>query len=115
MKAEGGHLLILSRTPAGGIYPALPDLDSRLRASSQVSLSDPKEDEIRQAIFFKLCTDHQLRVDLETAAYVCTRLPQTNEALDLFCRLAGEELRREALTKPAARPLIERCQQLLEG
>ena len=115
LKAEGGHILILAPVFPGQIYPNLPDLDSRLRASSAVGLTDPKEDAVRQAIFFKLCTDHQMRVEMETAAYVCTRLPQTNAALDLFCHRAGQELRQETLTKPAARRVIEALEAELEA
>ena len=112
LRAVGGHMLILSRTPGALIYPALPDLDSRLRASSQVALEEPKDETVRQAILFKLCTDHQLRIDMETAAYICTRLPQTVFALDAFCHMAAQQYQRQALTKPSARPLIEKIEMM---
>ncbi len=106
VRVEGQRLLILSRQHPTQLYPDLPDLDSRLRAANHVPLEEPQEDSLREAILFKMATDHQLRFDLEVAHYIVTRLPQTLEALRLFCQLALEQHSKAELSKIAARPLI---------
>lgn len=113
VRAQGQRLLILSRQHPTQIYPELPDLDSRLRAANHVTLSEPEDDALRQAILFKIATDHQLRFDLEVADYIVTRLPQTLEALRLFCQLALEQHFKAELSKVAARPLIEEIEARL--
>lgn len=109
-QAHQRPLLILSRVHPNHIYPDLPDLDSRLRAASHVQIEDPKEETIRHAILFKMATDHQLRLDLDTAAYISTRLPQTLEALWTFCARAAQSNFKAELSKIAARPLIEQIE-----
>lgn len=106
-RAHGEPLLILSRQRPAAIYPDLPDLDSRLKAAALATLREPKEEEIRQAIFLKLCADYQLRVDMDVVAYACTRLPQSLEALRRFCELAAQQATKGSLSKIAARPLVD--------
>ena len=106
-KHQGGHLLILSRQHPTEIYPGLADLDSRLKAASHVAIAEPKDEAIRQAILFKMCTDHRLKLDLDVAAYVCARLPQTLQALRLFCERAALSNFKESISKIAAKPLVE--------
>lgn len=113
-QANRAHLVILSRLHPTQIYPDLPDLDSRLKAASHVRLHEPEDAAIRQAILFKMCTDHQLRLDMDVAAYVCMRLPQTLAALRLFCVYALEHHDKAHLSKIAARPLITAITQILE-
>lgn len=107
VQAHHGRLLILSRAHPTEIYPALPDLDSRLKAASHVNLREPEAEAQRQAILFKMATDHQLRLDLTTAAYISARLPQTLAALRSFCTLASQQHLKVKLSKIAAKPLIE--------
>ena len=114
VRAEGQQLLILSRDHPTLIYPALPDLDSRLRAANHITLDEPRDARLRTAILFKVATDHQLRLDLEVASYIVTRLPQTLEALRLFCQLALIQHAKATLSKLAARPLIEEVERRLK-
>ena len=113
VRAHGGRLLILSRRHPNRIYPDLPDLDSRLRAALHIEIEEPKAHEVRQAILFKICADHQLTLDLETATYVLNRLPQSLAALRLFCERAMQSHLKARLSKVAAKPLIQAVQSAM--
>ncbi len=113
LQVNGGRLLILSRRHPNRIYPDLPDLDSRLRSALHMEIEEPRAHEVRQAILFKICADHQLTLDLETATYVLTRLPQSLAALRLFCERALQSHFKARLSKVAAKPLIQAVQSAM--
>lgn len=72
-------LLAARSAPARWDY-ALPDLMSRLRATTSVRLLAP-DDAMLRALLMQLCAQRQLAVPLAAQEYLLARLPRTGGAL----------------------------------
>ena len=77
---RGDPLLLAAREPPSRWRIALPDLASRLRATTAVALLPPG-DELLAALLAKLLADRQLRVGPEVQSWLLARLPRTPAAL----------------------------------
>ena len=86
------HVLLASRHPPGRWPTALPDLASRLRATTAVEIL-PAEDALRRLLLRRLLVDRQLAVPEAVQEYLLRRLPRSPAAL----RLAAARLDRAAL------------------
>lgn len=78
---RGDRLLLASREPPSRWRIALPDLASRLRATTAVAIAPPGDD-LLAALLAKLLADRQLRVAPEVQAWLLARLPRTPAALN---------------------------------
>ncbi|MEM9013440.1 MAG: DnaA/Hda family protein [Pseudomonadota bacterium] len=74
--AEGEALLLTARTPPAQARWHLPDLASRLAASTMVALQPP-DDALLQAVLAKLFRDRQLTADDGVIPYLATRMERT--------------------------------------
>jgi chromosomal replication initiation ATPase DnaA len=89
----------------------LPDLVSRLRATSVVALEQPEESLLR-ALFARLLADRQMVVAEEVQDWLLARLPRTGAALrEVACRLDHASL---AAGRRVGRPLAARVLEDLE-
>ena len=73
-------VLLAATTPPAAFTTGLPDLDSRLRATTAVPIGLPG-DALLQALLARLLADRQLRVSEKLQAYLLARLPRTGAAL----------------------------------
>jgi chromosomal replication initiation ATPase DnaA len=73
------RVLLSSRGPATAWSVSLPDLASRLKAASVISLASP-DDELLQGALLKQFSDRQIRVDHAIVSYILTRMPRSMEA-----------------------------------
>ncbi len=79
--AENGlPVLLAARTPPARWATGLPDLDSRLRATSAVELGQPDEGLLR-ALLARLIAERQLRIEEVVQDYLLARLPRTGAAM----------------------------------
>lgn len=101
-RARDGSLpvLLATRTPPARWTVRLPDLASRLRAVTAVSI-DPPEEPLLRALLVRLLLDRQLRADPSVVDWLLLRLPRSAAAL----REAAARLDRLSL---AARRRIDR-------
>jgi chromosomal replication initiation ATPase DnaA len=76
MAAEGMPLLLTAAAPPGAWGIALPDLASRLAASSLAVLTQPG-DALIGAVMVKLFADRQVRVDPRVIAWLIPRMPRS--------------------------------------
>lgn len=76
----GIPVLLSARTPPASWAIALPDLASRLRATTSVALSVP-EDDLLRPLLARLLADRQLRVPEKLQDFLLARLPRTGGAL----------------------------------
>ena len=86
--AEAGlPVLLAGRTPPAQWPSPLPDLTSRLRATTAVALDLP-DDEMLATLLARLLAERQLRVEPQVQSYLLARLPRTGGALrEAACRL----------------------------
>jgi chromosomal replication initiation ATPase DnaA len=112
--AEAGHKLLLTSRAAPGRLPVrLPDLASRLRATTAVEI-DAADDAFLATLLEAQLGERQLRVDPAVRAWILTRIPRTPGAIqDAVDRLDRANLAaKSAVTRPlAARALAD----LLQG
>lgn len=104
---RGEGLLLLSReAPARWAVP-LPDLASRLRATTAVAIGPPG-DGLLAALLAKLFADRQLRVAPDVQAWLLARLPREAASLaEAVARLDRAALAaRTAVTRPLARAAL---------
>jgi chromosomal replication initiation ATPase DnaA len=94
VREQEGWLLITARTQPTTWTIALPDLASRLRAVSAVSLSAP-DDGLLRAVLVKQFADRQLDVDEPLVAYLLSRIGRSFAD----ARSAVDTLDREALQR----------------
>jgi len=79
--AEAGYpLLITSAIPPGRIRAALPDLASRLRATTAVEIG-PADEAFLASLLARLLAERQLPVAAALQAWLLTRLPRTPGAI----------------------------------
>lgn len=108
VRQSGHNLLLTSRLDAGALPVALPDLASRLRAASTVSLAEP-DDQLLEGVLRKLLADRQLAVDETTIQYLVLRMERSLAAAGKLVaemdKLALVEKR--AITRPLAARVLE--------
>lgn len=108
VREAGAHLLITSRTPSVNWSVSLPDLQSRLRLASPVSLPAP-DDELLRQVLVKLFSDRQLHVEKSAIDFVLVRMERSLSAAGDFVSRAD----RAALAE--SRPVNRRlAAQVLE-
>lgn len=106
--ASASWLLITSREPAASWGVILPDLASRLRAASPLTLAEP-DDALLEAVLAKLFADRQAIVDPQVLGYLARRMHRSYAvAIELV-----EALDREALATKTAitRATVQRVLQ----
>lgn len=103
VRAAGGSLLLTAETPPAGWRVALPDLASRLRAATPVTLCEP-DDALLEALLAKLFADRQMVVDPTVVAFLARRMERSfAEARDLVAALDREALSaKSAVTRAVA-------------
>jgi len=101
---RGEALLLAAREPPSRWRITLPDLASRLRATTAVAIATPG-DALLAALLSKLLADRQLRVAPEVRAWLLARLPRTPAALaEAVARLDQAGLAaRQPVTRALAR------------
>lgn len=78
---EAGHPVLLAATTPPARWPvSLPDLASRLRATTAVAI-EPPEDDLLHALLPRLLAERQLRPSEATLHWLLARLPRTHAAL----------------------------------
>lgn len=78
---EAGHAVLLAASAAPARWAvALPDLASRLRATTAVAIEAP-EDELLHALLARLLAERQLRPSEATLSWLLARLPRTHAAM----------------------------------
>lgn len=103
--AEGGWLLVTANDAPSRWGLCLPDLKSRMQASTLARL-DPPDDMLLSAVLVKLFDDRQISVNANLIEYL---LPRMERSLAEAARLVAE-LDRMALAenRPVTRPLAMR-------
>jgi len=109
LREEGGHLLLLARTPPARWRVSLADLRSRLAALPAVAIGAP-DDAVIGAVLVKLFADRQLRVGEDVVGYLLARMERSFaaarrlvEAVDASA-MAGHR----NITVPLVREVLER-------
>lgn len=111
--AERGEGLLLLGREAPARWPvSLPDLASRLRATTAVGIGAPG-DGLLMALLAKLFADRQLRVAPEVRAWLLARLPR--EAAALSEAVARVDRAALAARAPVSRPLARAALAGWEG
>jgi chromosomal replication initiation ATPase DnaA len=94
-------VLLTSSLPSTGWNVVLPDLASRLKAVSSVTIASP-DDELLQGALLKQFSDRQIKVDHAIVSYILRRIPRSMEAARTIVaaidRAAMEE--RAEVTRP---------------
>lgn len=103
VRAAGGSLLVTAETPPAAWGLGLPDLVSRLRAATPVTLAEP-DDALLEALLAKLFADRQMVVDPAVIAWMARRMERSFAAArDLVAALDREALAaKSALTRAVA-------------
>ena len=107
LSERGGHLLVTGCDAPARWACALPDLGSRLAATTAVRLAAP-DDALIEAVLVKLFADRQLRVGGEVVRFLCARMERSFEAARaLVAALDRVSLAdRRAVTVPLARRVL---------
>ena len=112
LKERGGHLLLLARTPPARWSIALPDLRSRLGASSGAAIDAP-DDLLLLAVLGKLFADRQLRPPPEVVPFLAARIERSLDAaarvVDRLDRMAMDS--RRSISVALARELLDRTEE----
>ena len=107
VRAGATYLLITSRRPPSAWPVGLPDLKSRLRAATVVTLAAP-DDELLAGVMAKLFADRQVQVDPQVTRYLLPRMERSLAAVSLVVdrldRLALE--RRAPITRALAAEVL---------
>jgi chromosomal replication initiation ATPase DnaA len=88
--ASGAWLLITARSAPDAWALKTPDLLSRLRLAPMLRIGAP-DDELMQAVLFKLFSDRQLQVEPHVAAYVAARIERSIGAARAFVAAVDRE------------------------
>jgi len=97
VRERGGDLLLTARSAPSLLWPALPDLASRLRALPVARLDQP-DDAMVKAVLVKMLDDRQLRVEAEVVDFIARRSDRSLGAV----RRVVAELDRESLARGRA-------------
>jgi chromosomal replication initiation ATPase DnaA len=110
--ASGLPLLLAGRAPPGQWRVALPDLASRLRATTAVELARPSE-ALCAALLARHLAERQLSLPSNLAAWLLLRLPREAGAIaEAVARLDRLSLAAGRLTRPAITAVLA---DLLDG
>ncbi len=102
LRAARLPLLLTAQTPPSRWDIALPDLASRMLATTPVAIGDP-DDALLQALLMKLFADRQIMPPPAVVDYLSLRIERSfAAAADIVARLDAEALRRK---KPISRKL----------
>jgi chromosomal replication initiation ATPase DnaA len=98
-----GYLLLTSRQAQASCRPAIPDLDSRLRAVPAVRI-EPPDDALLGAVLVKHFADRQVRVGPRVIAYLVSHMDRSlAAAAEIAAQLDHAALlRQSAITIPMA-------------
>ncbi|MGL4415226.1 chromosomal replication initiator DnaA [Roseinatronobacter monicus] len=99
---QGGRLLLAARMPARDWGVRLPDLASRLQASTHVSLAPP-DDTLLAAVLTKLFADRQVRIPDNLIAFLLPRMERSLAGAQAIVGLLDAEAL--ARKKPISRNL----------
>jgi len=110
--AEGGRLLVTAALPPAQWSLGLPDLASRIQASSLATLAPP-DDPLMAAILVKLFADRQLEVSPKLITYLVTRMERSfTGAQTLVAALDLAALsQKRAITRPLAALVLDNLEQ----
>jgi len=104
LQAQGQSLLLTARTPVRDWGLALPDLASRLNATTHVALAPP-DDTLLAAVLVKLFNDRQIRIQPTLITYLLARMERSlAQARMLVDQLDRRSL---ALGRPVNRALAQ--------
>lgn len=103
LRAHGWPLLLTAQTPPARWAITLPDLASRMQATSVATITEP-DDALLLAVLMKHFQDRQLSPAPEAVTYLSRHLPRSFAAL----RDAVDQLDRASLIarKPLTRPFV---------
>jgi chromosomal replication initiation ATPase DnaA len=107
VQSAKGSLLLTSRTLPGDWQLSLPDLSSRLRAATPVTIDEP-DDALLEAILAKHFADRQTTVDPAVIRYCVPRMERTYAAArNLVARLDSTAIaRKSAVTRALASDIL---------
>lgn len=92
LRAAGGTLLLTSHHPPSRWRITLPDLASRMQATTVVQIADP-DDALLSALIMKLFADRQINPQPDLVKYLSTRIERSfAAAADIVSRLDSEAL-----------------------
>jgi len=117
VKGAGTHLLLTSRSFAGGWSVELPDLASRLRAAATVEIHEP-DDMLLAGVIVKLFADRQVMIEPHVVQFLVRRMERSlsaaREVVALIDHMAMERKTRitRALAAEAAATLEEKPRSL---
>lgn len=105
LQNTGGTLLLTARTPPNRWPITLPDLASRMQATTVATIEEP-DDALLQALFMKLFADRQISPAPELIPYMAKRCERSFDAVSHLV----ERMDRTALeeNKPITRALARR-------
>jgi chromosomal replication initiation ATPase DnaA len=101
-RERGASLLLTGRVPPGELTLTLPDLASRLRAASLVTLGPP-DDGLLRRVLVKLFADRQLTVDPAVIDYIVVRIERSLAAANAIVEALDHAALAEG--RPITRPL----------
>jgi chromosomal replication initiation ATPase DnaA len=106
--AQGGRLLMTGRTPPTLWRIALPDLASRMQATTVARIAAP-DDALLAAILIKHFADRQLIAPRDLVPWLLPRMPRSfAAAADLVARLDAEALAEgRAVTRALAQRILD--------
>lgn len=112
MAAEGGRLLLTADAPPRDWGLTLPDLQSRLEASTLVRLAPPDE-ALMAAVLVKLFADRQMAVSQSLISWLVTRMERSlGQARALVATLDARALAEgRAITRQMAAEALENLSQ----
>ncbi|MEP0943448.1 MAG: hypothetical protein ABJH63_05985 [Rhizobiaceae bacterium] len=103
VRAQGGSLLLTSRTWPGNWGIELPDLHSRMKLAHLIELSEP-DDVLLRGVMIKLFADRQIDVGMPVVDYLVLRMERSlacaQNLVDTLDALSMAQKR--AITKPLA-------------
>jgi len=105
---RNGRLLLTAATPPSQWAVKLPDLASRLQATSSVSITDP-DDQLLSAVLMKLFEDRQISVDIRLVSFLADRIERSFEAAQkIVAELDSEALaRKRKINRALAAELLD--------
>ena len=109
--AESGNpVLLVSRTPPGRLPVRLPDLASRLRATTAVRIG-PTDDTFLALLLARLFSEEQLTVPAPVQTWLLTTLPRSPAAIrTAVTRLSAAAFEAgRPVTRPFAAKVLEFC------
>lgn len=92
LRNTGGHLLMTARTPPSRWPLTLPDLASRMQATTMIAIDDP-DDALLSALIMKLLADRQIMPPASLVSYLVPRIERSfAAAADVVTRLDAESM-----------------------